>query len=549
VNSISREFIREKVEQRLGATAGANEILLEEANKLKNRLEKSERALQAYKEKNETAAFDEKQSIITEKLREFNVSYTEAQAKRLQLEADLNEIRNRSGDLGALLSLPSLAQDPAIVDLRQKLLAVESEYASLTNRYKPNYPKRIQAEQKVVEMRNSFARLVMNAPQLVKVDYERAVARENNLQQALKNAEKQALELNAKGIQYNVLLRDVESDRALYEAVLKRIKETDVTKGIEKNPVSVLQTAELPRAQVHPAKIRIYTMSSAISAFLCFFVFMGFQKLDSTIRTVDDAEKRFQIPVLGAIPVHGDRKQSAAQITVENPLSICSEAFRSFRASIEMLGRPEDRKVVLFTSAIPGEGKSTTSINFAYVQGQQEKKTLLIDLDLRRPSIAKYLELDDNAPGVTNYLLGKAPLNALVQKTAEPNTFVLTAGPRVPNPAEQLAGKWLKQLIQEASEQYDVVVLDTAPLTAVGDTLTILKHVQAIFLVIRSGKTPSPAIYRTIELIRRVGGKVAGLVLNYLPQSAGYGYYYYYSYKGGYYGKGVYGAQEDGVIK
>jgi polysaccharide biosynthesis transport protein len=210
-----------------------------------------------------------------------------------------------------------------------------------------------------------------------------------------------------------------------------------------------------------------------------------------------------------------------------------------------MLGRDEQRRILLFTSAVPSEGKSFSCLNFAFCQAQQGKKTLLIDLDLRRPAVARYMNMQMDAPGVTDYLLGKAKLKDLVQPSADPNVFILTAGPKVPNPAEQLAGPWVGQLLKEAAEMFDVVIVDTAPLNAVSDTMYLLKYAQAIFMVIRSGKTPAPGIKRALEHIRRGNAKVAGVVLNYLPQSGGYGYYYYYQHKGGYYSKGVYGATDD----
>jgi len=539
-DSIAQEFIREKVSQQLGVNTSANQVLQEEAARLKKKLLDSEKLLQAYKEKNQTSSFGQSDNVTTDKVRKFSQNYLEAKGRRLQLEADLKEFQKPATDIETILSLPTLQQDPAVTGMRQQLLAMETQVASMTNRYKPLYPKMVQANQALADLRVAFKRLVDNAPQLVKADLERALARENSLKFELETSEKEALALTAKNIEYQSILRDVESDTAMFESVLKRIKETDVVKGLDRNTVSILEEASRPEIPVRPDRKKMILTGLMIGFLINVALFFVLEKMDSTVRTVDEAERDLGVPVLGAIPRSADNSTGTTPLVLESaPHSSCSESFRSFRASIEMLGREEDRRVLLFTSSVPGEGKSFTSINTAFAMAQQGKKVLLIDLDLRRPAVARYLKLDENGPGVTNYLLGKAKVAELAQE-ASPNFFIMTAGPRVPNPAEHLSGKWIEPMIKEAASQFDLVVIDTAPLNAVSDTLYLLPYIQHLFIVVRAGKTSLPGILRLLEQVRRSNYKVTGVVLNYLPESTGYGNYYYSSES--YSAKGVYGA-------
>ena len=220
----------------------------------------------------------------------------------------------------------------------------------------------------------------------------------------------------------------------------------------------------------------------------------------------------------------------------------CTEAFRSLRASLGLLGREEDRKVVLFTSAVPSEGKSFCCVNYAVAYAQQGKRTLVVDFDLRKPSLAETFGVKGDMPGVTDVMLGKEPLEKCVQTTRFDNLFLLTAGRMVPNPAELISGPWSKQLIHEAAAKFDHVVLDNAPINAVSDALLIVKEAQTVCLVMHARRTSARVVGRALEMLRRAGGKPSGLVLNFLPQSAGSGYYYYYSGNKYYGHKGVYGS-------
>lgn len=542
-NSIADEFIHMKVEQRFDTTQVANEFLVQEAGKLKAKLERSEQAAQDYKEKNQTVSLEERQNIDMDKLKELNLRYSEAKSARLQFEVDNQEIKKVANQPDLLLNIPAVANNPAVMAAKTKLTEAEASLTSATLRYKEKHPAMLQARSQVTEMKEALRKKAISTVDTVKLNFESALAKERSFEIALRDQEMLALGMNKKAIQFNVLSREVESDRTLYDSVLKRLKETNITKAIEKNNLRIVEAAALPVTPVKPQKLRILLGAFLGGLALSLGLVQLLNKLDTSIKSVDRAEKILGLPVLGAIPktktVHGGKDRLVA---VNEPEGICSEAFRSLRANISLLGREGERRITVITSAIPADGKTFSCVNYAVTLAQQGHRTLVIDFDLRKPSLAESFHLPNELPGVSNYLLGKDKLENLVQTSPYENLFLLTAGQRVPNPAELFSIEWVSQLLREALQQFDRVIIDTAPINAVSDTLPVMHLADTVCIVARAGRTSSRAVLRAIETLRRANASPSGVVLNFLTGRHGPGYYYYYSEKEPYGGKGVYGS-------
>jgi polysaccharide biosynthesis transport protein len=542
-NAVAREFILESLDQRFSTTKAANELLYEEAGKLKKKLEVSERNLQAYKETNQSVSLEERQNIIVEKLKGLNLKYTAAKADRVQLEADLKMIQSLTNHPQAILNLSSFLQDPAVAETRRKIVEQEAQVATLALRYKSNYPKMLQAQRQLDDLKAALHNLAADAPKLVQSSYEGALAREKSLEAALKDVQLEALNLDRKGIEYNVLLREVQSDLALYDSVLRRLKETDLSKGLEKANIAVVEPAMLPGSPIKLSPTIVTGAGFVAGLLLSLSIIYLIGMFDSSIRTVDQAEIFLGLPVLAAIPTaKKPRNGIRAHVVAEDPGSLCSEAFRTLRTTTAILGRDDGKRITLFTSADPNEGKTFFSQNHAICQAQAGKRTLLIDFDLRRPAVGESFGCPSETPGVTDYLLRKDSLLNLVLKTRYPNLYILPAGPKIANPAEELGEGIVRQLLAEAGDQFDRIVIDTPPVNAVSDTFILLPLAQIICLVVRAGRTPKHAIMRAVELMARAGVPPTGIVLNFLPQHGGFRCYYHYSPRNGYKSQGVYGS-------
>ena len=595
--AVGREYIRSSIERRASFSQETLRYLLEEEERLKENLQKSEAAVAEYKANTPDAlqlgggaastgsqagsgSAGGRGGLVEDKLQELSSKLIAAKTERLRLEGELKQVEDAGDDLNSLLAVPSVANAPTVAERRRELAQVESAMATLSQRYKSKHPRMIAANAAYLEIKNTLRRAALEQPSVLRNAVEQARLSETNLESAVQEQEKAALALNKAAIGYQQLARQAETDRALYESVLRQIKQTDVTKDAKAHAVSVVEHSPTPHAPVSPNSTKSVALGllGGIAAGLA--IAFGLNALDRSIRTVDQAENVLALPVLSAVPeVRRDEKSTkekpdagpAGSVTyrlmAEAPEGPAAEAFRNLRAALSLLGPEAERKVFLFTSALPNEGKSFTSANYALALAQQGHRVLLIDGDLRRPSLHKIfrkihqvgnskVDLEPDAPGIVDYLIGAVALKDAVRGVAASEVdvlggrggprptvtttggelYLLAGGQRAPNPAELLSGSQFLRLVGEASKYFDRVIIDTAPILAVSDTLLMTPHVQSVCLVVRAAKTARNAVQRALTLLGAAGSRPAGVVLNRLPRRRGAGYYYYYASHG--YGKG-----------
>ena len=518
--------------------------------------------------------------MVEDKLQTLSDRLTAAKADQIRLEGELQQVDQIGNNIDALLAIPSISSARMVGEAQRSIIQIEAGITTYALRYKDKHPKMIAAKASLAEAKDKLRQAVLAQPPLLRSAIEQIKATEASLQLALQSQQGVAVNLNRTAIGYQELARQAETDRALYESVLRQIKETNLSKDVKANAVSVIEHSPLPNFPVspRPTKTILLGLLGGLAVGLA-FVF-GADALDRSIKTVDQAETTVGLPVFAAVPDTTDegpvkrlKKRSKAfgssnyRVVVETPQSPAAEAFRNLRAALSLLGPEAERKVSLFTSAVPNEGKSFTSANYSLALAQQGYRVLLIDGDLRRPNVHKIFRFpnarnnsdEDSAPGVTDCLVSEADIASaarqipagevqLVDESVEltenilaatgGQLFVLAGGRRAPNPAEILAGPFFGQLITEAANLFDRVVIDSAPILAVSDTLLMTPHVQTVCMVVRAGKTPRDAVRRAISLLGKSGVRPAGLVLNRLRRSGGVGYYYHYASHG--YGEGSY---------
>ena len=445
------------------------------------------------------------------------------------------------------------------------------------------------AEAALNEARQALRRAVLSQPAVLRNVLQQARAAEKSLGTAAGEQEQAALALNKAAIGYQELARQAETDRALYESVLRQIKETNLTKDVKTNAVSIAEHATMPYAPSSPKPVKAIMLGLLGGLAAGLATIYGLDVLDRSIKTVDQAEQQLGLPVLAAVPerVSGDSKKTREEKTAaagttyrlvaEAPEGPVAESFRNLRAALSLLGPEVERKVFLFTSALPNEGKSFTSANYALALAQQGHRVLLIDGDLRRPSLHKiFLHTSPGKngaaevaqpPGVIDCLVGGVKLSDAARRVSARDVDVtrpcdkvregsfttstggelsiLAGGRRAPNPAELLGGASFGKLIAEAAALYDRVVIDSAPVLAVSDTLLMMPYVQTVSMVVRAAKSPRNAIQRALNLLAVSGARPAGIILNRLPRRRGAGHYYYYASHGYGAGEGSYGATGD----
>jgi succinoglycan biosynthesis transport protein ExoP len=578
-----KEFLRESFAQRRSLSRVANEFLQDEAQQLKTKLEDAERKLQAYREENNAVSLEERQNITVEKLRDLNTAVTEATTSRLKLEADLEQFKRVGpNNVEELLRIDSISKLPEVALIRDRLFRMENAISALEKRYFPKHPRHIAAMIRLAQLKEAMAETLAKAGDSLARDYESAREAEDKLGRSLKDQEQIALELNRLAIPYNVLQRDVESDRALFESVTLRLKETYITQGIDNPPFRLIEEPLVASFPSKPRKKVILGLALVLGVTLGVCGVIGLDTIDSSLRTVDEAESYLGLPSLATIPDRPDTKiidaarkmlgkrdlrpasaagpfrgvspkesgvngsdptrertrtesDSNPLILVEDPHSEQSEAFRTLRASISLLGKESEYRSFLFASAVPSEGKTFTALNFASSVAQQGFKTVIIDADLREPRLNRDL-LDEagDVPGLTDVLSGQIELKDALKSTWHDNLVLLPAGHRAPDPAHLLDNHEFGRILEELLRHFERVVIDSPPVNAVSDALLIGADAHATCLVVRAGKTPKKAILRALHQLENANAKVAGFIFNRLPAGGRSSGYYYYSYGGRY---------------
>ncbi|MDQ3624117.1 MAG: polysaccharide biosynthesis tyrosine autokinase [Verrucomicrobiota bacterium] len=516
------EFARWNFEVRREAGQLASRFLTEEAERLKARLAKSEEALQAYKEQNEAVSLEEKHNITIEKLKELSLRLSQAKSERLKLESDGRHLgQGKMHSVGQLLAMPGIANSPAIVDLKRNVSEKEAQLTALSQRYKPEHPKFINAATEVDKSKLALEQAAQKAAEVLTFTYDAAVDVEKKLEEALSAQQRLALELDKISGPFAALARNIESDRALYEAVLGRLKE--ITKDIAQDAVRVVARPLLPDKPIKPQKGRILQLSALVGTALgCCLAFVSHVG-DRSLTTLPGAEARLGFRPLGEIPrIPLPKRRSKTSPLLVNSDSAAEESFRALRTLLSLIGEDHDRKSFLFTSAHPAEGKSFCAINCAVSFAQVRLKTLLVDADFREPAVDQDF-FDQTAMRVDDEGAGDGWERA-IQPTHIPNLSILSLGKGGANSAGFLAGRTFEQFMQRAAAQYDRIVIDSAPVFLVSDTLLFAKHVDAVCMVIHAGKTPADDVQCAKQRLEEAGARFVGFVLNQVKATQGYYY-------------------------
>jgi polysaccharide biosynthesis transport protein len=555
VNTLMSTYIENNFKSRFDSTMQASDWLSKQLVDLQMKVETSQEKLVRYQKEHEILGNDEKQNITTSKLDELNKSLTTAESERMDKESVYRLVQ--SGDADTIASAATVldaagtgAQSASglLEGLRTKEADLRIQAAELSTQFGPSYPKVAQVNNQLKEIDAQILLETKKVAAKIRGQYMAALQRENMLHDALEKQKQEANKLNESAIQYSILKRDLESNRQLYEGLLEKMKEAGVSAGLKSNNFRIVDLARVPTSPIEPNIPRNLIFAFMLGLTSGIGLAFMLEGLDNTVRTTEQAQMISGFPPLGMIPLGSKTAREGAAskrlilassneavelITHVRPQSQMAESYRALRTSLLLshLGAPP--KVIMVTSALPREGKSTTSINCAVVLAQKGVRVLLIDCDLRRPSIHKTLGMGPRS-GLSNVLTGSVTLKqAITVAPTLPNLDVLPAGTPPPNPAELLASTNMRDVLAELRDKYDHIVLDTPPTLSVTDAVVLSPRADAIVLVIRSGSTTKQALRRSRDILMHVKARVSGVLLNAVDLSSP-DYYYYYEYQGKY---------------
>lgn len=541
-NQAVLSLVAELESQKSKTMQGAVQALVAEGQRLQDKLTKSEIAMHDYKRSNQAISLDERKDLVLTKLKELGSELNHQSKERLTLETQLKACKEEKLPRDELLSLPTIASHPKVSGILTQLSNQKSALALLAERYKPKHPKYESVQAVINNQEQQLTTILADAVHMLESSCEHARELERRLQEQLKKQESEALDLEQLAVQYNVLKREMESDQAVYESVLTRIKQVDVSKGMETPPIWVHQLAMVPGEPVSPNAKKVVGSSTA-GGFMLGLAIIGLIVMqDRSIRSVEDARQKLRVPVLGMIanlPQHPDTKdQRSKEHDYSQGLTpaliahkAVAESFREFRAIIARMAKgPQTCHMVV--SAIPDEGKTFVSTHLAVSLASQGYRTLLIDMDLRRSQLAQVFGIPSSRKGVIDLLLEEASFAEVCLSGGIAHLAIMPAGKRVANPAELLSTCGVERLKDMAfAAGFDRIVIDTAPLIPVNDTLELGGLADSTFLVVRCNRTPSDIIQEAIRKLQQTGIPLTGLILNRLAQrTRSYDYYYHRSY-------------------
>jgi polysaccharide biosynthesis transport protein len=562
VNTLAATYVEQNFKTKFESTMQASDWLSKQLVDLQMKVETSQEKLVRYQKEHNIVGLDEKSNITTEKLGELNREMTLAESDRMQKEAVYRQ--TQSNDPVAIAAAivsdstgGSSATGSGLLDkLREQQAGIRIQIAELSTQFGPSYPKVAQLNNQIKEIDRQLQVETDKAVDHLKGQYLAALQRENMLREAFEKQKQEANKLNESAIEYSILKRDLDSNRTLYEGLLEKLKEAGVTAGLRSNNFRIIDAARVPTAPSEPNVPRNLAFALVLGVISGLGLAFLLENMDNTVRTPEQAQVISGLPSLGMIPLGskstthsaaGKRlaltasKEVVETVTQIRPQSQMAESYRALRTSLLLSNLGAPPKVIMVTSARPQEGKTTTSINTAIVLAQKGVRVLLVDADLRRPSIHKTLGMGPRS-GLSNVLTGSATMQQTITTSPVlPNLFIMPAGTPPPNPAELLASSNMRDLITELRGMYDHIVIDTPPTLSVTDAVVLSPRADATILVIRSGQTTKPALRRSREILMQVNAHVAGVLLNAVDLTSP-DYYYYYEYQGKY---GHY-YQEDG---
>jgi polysaccharide biosynthesis transport protein len=558
-NGHVHNYIEQNFRSKYDATTQASGFLSQELEELRIKVEKSEDARVAYERQNQIWQIDEKQNITTQTLGDLNKAVTEAQTSLAASEALYRMATSGNVDL-----LPEVRNSPVIQDLTRRKSTLDDSYTEALEQYGPNFPKvqRIAEQKKEVEAELARAQNIMVGS--IEEDYNTARQHFGLLQEALERQKTESNELAEKLVQYHILEHDAESNKQLYDGLLQKLKEAGITAGLRSSNIRVVDPALVPTAPAGPQRAKNILMSILVGLVGGIGLALFREYLDNTVKSPDDVESLVGLPSLAVVPAqpssnghhskwphlkHQRAPQTVSGPRVETlshtqPKSQISEAFRALRTSLLLSQADHPPQVILVTSALPREGKTTAAVNLAVTLAQLGDRTLLLDSDMRKPGVRRALNMiSGNEKGLSSYLAGVTTLDEIVvPHPMISNLETITTGPVPPSPADLLSSRRMREAISELRLRFKFIVIDSPPVMAATDAVIVSSLTDGVLLVARSGETPKEAFIRTRDLLGAVKCRILGVVLNAVDSSAP-DYYYsyrYYPYAYGYgYGEDV----------
>lgn len=534
-NALANGFIESQLEATMEMSMTATNWMNSRLGELRTKLKDSEDRLQAFREAENLVDVDGVTTISAAELSLTGDRMIDARRQRAEAESQYRQVQAmRGGGWQRLATIPAVLGHPLIQQFKTEQAKAQAKVEELSKRYGPRHPAMTAARSELSAAEGSLKGQVEQIVAGIERNYQLALANENSLRASFNANKSQIQDISRKEFQLRELQREVDGNRALYDTFMTRLKETAATADLETANARVVDPATVPTEPVKPKK----TLIVAIAALLALFAGVGLtlllDALNNTFKSTEEIENRLNIPVLGILPQMKvqERRELARMFTADTDKSF-SESIRTIRTGVVLSGMDHPHKVMVITSSIPGEGKSTVSANLAFALGQMER-VLLIDADLRRPTLAKSFEFPVGTPGLANLIAGTARLEECIQQVD--GIDMICAGTVPPNPLELLSSPRFAKAVEVLKNKYDRIIIDSPPTQAVSDAIVLSTFADSLLYVVKSASTHIPLVEKGVGQLLQNNAPVKGIVLNQvdIKKAKRYGYSYggYYDYYG-----------------
>ena len=536
-NKLADIYIYSDLEGRLNMTKRATGSLTERLSELKINLQESERSLQAFRDKEKLLDLGGVDTLAEKELDEITVELVQARRDRIEAETLFRQVSVLKGQpVEAFGSIPAVLKDVGLQQARNSKSEAELKVSEFSKRYGPKFPLMIAAKAELETATKNLNKHILNVIDSIKREYEVTRAKESHLIGEMNRTKRDVGEINRKGGQLQSLERDVEANRDIYETFLNRFKETSAVSDIHPVHARVVDPAMLPSGSSKPKKKLIILIALVLSLIIATMIAFLIEALDNTMEDGQDVEERLHISVLGILPklsIWLNKDVKLLRYFTDNNHTPFAENIRTIRSGILLSGLDDKQKVILITSSIVNEGKSMTAVNLALALGQMSN-VLLIDCDLRRPSIKQVFGLDSNNIGLSHFMLGTHTLEEAIHTFKKERINVMPVGNIPPNPLEMLSSQRFAKGLEVLKKKYDHIVIDSPPAVSVSDAIVLSQLVNQVIYLIKADATPYQLAQDGIRRLLKVNAPIVGAVLNQVSRprkSAHYGHYYsYYGY-------------------
>ena len=527
VNALIQCYIEQYLEFRFAASQGVAAWLTQKIDEARKKLEESEAKLNQYRREHKIVTLEDKESITGQKLEQLNKDLLTAQTRRMAVETKFRAV-SQGHPISDVLS------DPLIQGYKKQEAQIIVQISELSKKYGELHPRMIQLNSELTAARAKIASEMSQVVQSIKNEYKMAQMQEENLKSALEGQKADTQDFGDRAINYRMLLRDVETNRAMYENMLKSLKTTTATGNLPSTNIQIIYPATVPTAPVSPKKFNNIMLAAGIGLVLGAALALGLENIDTTLKTPEEVEGWLEIPNLAMIPhldlSPGYPPKEAPELAMHHGSHpIASESYRLLRTKIHFStpGRPP--RVLLVTSTLPMEGKSMTAANLAIALAKEEGSVLLVDSDLRRPRLHQLFQVP-REPGLSNFLVGEIDDIPAVE-TKMTNLFLVPSGPLPPNPSELLGPTRMEEFLTRAQKLYGHIILDSPPLLSVADSAILATQAEGVLLVIKAETVPRKLVIEARDQLLGIKAHLLGAVLNDVPtKHAGYYYKHYHHY-------------------